>query len=147
MPGRLQVTLLTCPVGTILQVCRVRSLVLLLTLSVLLYLLLLFPSPHQAGVPDRLVPVGSDCASQRRAVSRCSVYPRSETRVRVGSGVWPGLPVGEAGQSWKRALFLLSQAFLSERQARVKSECYSSLAQPFGRRLDRPSGLSFRYLG
>ena len=48
-------------------------------LSALPYLLRPFPGPHRAGVPGRLVPVGSDCASQRRAVSRGSVYPRSKS--------------------------------------------------------------------
>ena len=106
-------------------------------LSALPYLLCMFPGPHRAGVPGRLVPVGSDCANWRRAVSRGSVHPRLETRVRVGSGIWPGLPVeeairrragvgsercsslmrpsvGEAGQSQKRAPFLLGQAFRLE---------------------------------
>ena len=51
-----------------------------------------------------------------------------------------------AGRSQKRALFLLGQAFLSERRTEVESKRCSSLARPFGRRLDHPSGLSFRYL-
>ena len=94
-----------------------------------------FLGPYRVGVPGRLVTVGSDCASRRRAVSRGSAHPRSETQVRVGawrralSFPWPGLPVGEAGQSRKRALglpvgeagqsrkramFLLGQAFRLE---------------------------------
>ena len=68
----------------------------------------LFPGPFRAGIPDRLVLVGSGCASRRRAVSRASAYPGRRRGVRVGS---------------------------------------SALARPSGRRLDRPSGLSFRYLG
>ena len=60
------------------------------------YFLRPFPSPYRAGVPGRFVPVGSDCAGQRGAVSKGLVHPWSETRVGVGSGVWPGLPVGEA---------------------------------------------------
>ena len=111
-------------------------------LSVLFYLLCLFPSPYRVGVPGRLVSVGSDCASRRRVVSRGSVHPRSETRVGIKSGVWPGLSVGEAGQSRKEALFLLGQAFRSERRVGVGSERRSSLARPSGRRLDRPSSLS-----
>ena len=87
-------------------------------LSVLPYLLRPFPGPHRTGVPGRLVPVGSDCASRRRAVSRGSVHPRSETGVRVGSGVWPGLPVGEAVRG----------------RAGVGSEHCSSLVRPSGRR-------------
>ena len=76
------------------------------------------------------------------------MHPQPETRVRVGSGVWPDLPVeeairrwagggsqafrserpseggleteasapvGEVGRSWKRAPFLLGQAFRWER--------------------------------
>jgi len=53
--------------------------------------------------PSRLVPVGSDCASQRRAVSRGSVHLRLERRVGVRSG-------------------RLGQDFRSERQAGVGSE-------------------------
>ena len=116
-------------------------------LSALPYLLHPFPGPHRAGVPGRLVPVGSDCASRRRAVSRGSAHPQSETQVGVESGVWPGLSVGEAGQSRKRALFLFGQAFRSESQAGVRSERCSSLARPSGRRLDRPSSLLISYLG
>ena len=65
-------------------------------LSALPYYLRLFPSPYRAGVPGQLVSVGSDCASRKGAVSRGSVHLRSEKRVGVGSGVGPGLPVGEA---------------------------------------------------
>ena len=87
-------------------------------LSALPYLLSPFPGPHRAGAPGRLVLVGSDYASRRRAVSSGSAHPRLETRVEVGSNVWPGLPVGEAVQ--RRAgvgserCFLLSEAFRSE---------------------------------
>ena len=102
-------------------------------LSVLFYLLCPFPGPHRAGVPGRLVPVGSNCASRRRAVSKDPVYPRSETRVGVRSVVWPGFPVEEAGRSRKRALFF-GQAFRSERWAGVRSERCSSTARPSGRR-------------
>jgi len=58
---------------------------------------------------------------------------------------WLGLAVGEASQSQKRASALLSQAFRSERRARVRSGCRSSLARPSGRRLDRPSTLSLGF--
>jgi len=137
MPRRLQGTLLTCPVGTVLQVYRVRFLVLRLTCAPCLTCSARFLGPHRAGLPGLLVLVGSDCQSRRRAVSRGSVHPRSQTWVGVRSSVWldlpveepgqswkqglsigelgqsrkQGLPVGEAGQSRKRALFLLSQAF------------------------------------
>ena len=56
-------------------------------LSVLAYFLCPFPGPYRAGVPGRLVPVGSDCASWRGAVSRGLAHSQSEKRVRVGSGV------------------------------------------------------------
>ena len=105
------------------------------------------PGPHRAGVPGRLAPVGSNCASQRRAISRGTVHPRSETWVGVGSkrrstlarpsgqrdgpeleasdvSLWPGLPVGEAGRSRKRVLFLFGQAFRLERRARVGIETF-----------------------
>ena len=82
-----------CPVG-------VQGTVLgfAVDLGALPYLLRPFPGPHRAGVPGRLVPVGSDCVSRRKVVSRGSVHPQSETQVGVGSGAWPGLPVGEAIQ-------------------------------------------------
>jgi len=80
------------------------------------------------------------------------------------------LPVGEASWSRRRASSLLGQAFRSERRVgvgsdgsehrsslarpsgrrgRLESEAStcSSLVRPSGRRLDRPSGLSFRYFG
>ena len=62
-------------------------------LSALPYFLHPFPGPYRAGVPGRLVLVGSDCASWRKAVSRGLVHPQSEMRVRVGSGVWLGFLV------------------------------------------------------
>ena len=76
-----------------LQVYRVRTLVLRFELCALPYFLCPFYGLYRAGVPGRLVPVGSDRASQRRVVSRGLTHPRSETWGRVGSGVWPGLPV------------------------------------------------------
>ena len=71
-----------CPAGvqgTVLDI--------VVDLIALPYFLRPFPGPHRAGVPGRLVPVGSDYASQRKAVSRGSVHPRSETRVGVVGGV------------------------------------------------------------
>ena len=118
MPGRLKGTLLTCPVGYCPAGVQGMVLGIAVDLSALPYLLHPFPSPHRVGVPGRLVPVGSDCASRRRAISRGSAHPRSETRVGVESGVRPGLPVGEAIRRW----------------ARVESERCSSLVRPFGRR-------------
>ena len=78
----------TIPVGD-----RVRSLVSWFDLSALPCFLYSFPGPFWAGVPGRLVLVGSGCASQRRAVSRASVNPsrRHGVRVGVGGSALPGL--------------------------------------------------------
>ena len=65
-------------------------------LSALPYFLRPFPSPYQAGLPGRLVLVGSDCTSWRGAKSR---------------GFNASL-IGEAGQSQK---WCFGQAFQSER--------------------------------
>ena len=99
-------------------------------LSALPYFLCLFPGPYRAGVPDRLVLVGSDRASWRRVVSRGLAHPRSEAWVGVESSALArpsdrrGHP--EAGWRPKRALqsekwvevrkqvpFLLGQTFQS----------------------------------
>ena len=68
-----------------LQVYMVRSPVLWFDLCALPYFLRLFPGPYRAGVPGRLVPVSSDCASQRGAVSRGSAHPgrRQESELEV----------------------------------------------------------------
>ena len=113
-------------------------------LNALPYFLRPFPGPYRAGVPGRLIPVGSDCASRRGAISTGLVHSRSEKRVRVGSGAL-ARPSGrrdrpEAGWRPKRAL-------RSERWAGVGSGCRSSSARPSGRRLGRLSGLSSRYFG
>ena len=100
-------------------------------LSALPDFLRLFPGPYRAGVPSRSVPVGSDCASRRGAVSRGLAFSCLEKRVGVESGVWPSLPVGEAVR----------------RRAGVGSGRRSSSARPSDRRLDHPSGLSSRYFG
>ena len=84
-----------------LQVYRVWSLVLRLDLCALPYFLRPYPGPQRAGVPGWWVPVGSNRAGRMRALSSGSVHPRSKTRVKVGSGVWPSLPIGEA--IWRRA--------------------------------------------
>ena len=116
-------------------------------LSALSYLLrlILWVLTEQASLFDRFL-VGSDHAGRRRAVSRGSVYSRSEKRAGVGNERHPFLAKPsdrrgclEVGRCWKRALFLLREAFRSERQVGVRSERRSSLARPFGRRLDRPS--------
>ena len=57
----------------------------------------MYPCPDRAGVPGRLIPVGSDRASRRRAVSRGWAYPRSESVGSESEVVFgPGLPIGEA---------------------------------------------------
>ena len=117
MPRRLQGTLLTCPIGYCPIGVQGMVLGIAVDLSALPYLLRLFPGPHRAGVPGRLIPVGSDCASWRRAVSRGSVHPRSETWVRVGA---------------RRRAF--GQALRSEKRVGVRSERCSSSVRPSGRR-------------
>ena len=123
---------------------RVWSLVLWFDLCALPYLLRLFPGPYRAGVPGRLVLVGSDCASWRRAVSRAWHIPGRTCGVRVGSSALArpsgsrGCP--EAGWRPKRAL-------RSERWAGVGSGHRSSSARPFDWKFDHPCGLLFRYLG
>ena len=79
-------------------------------LSALPYFLCLFPGPYRAGIPGRLVPVDSDCASQRRAVSRGSVYPWSEMRVK--------------------AEVVFGQAFRSERPSGGGPELEASIVPP-----------------
>ena len=72
-----------------LLVYRVRSPILQFDLCALPYFLRPFLGPYRAGIPGRLVPVGSNCTSWRRVVSRGLAHPQSETqvRVRVRSGV------------------------------------------------------------
>jgi len=113
-------------------------------LGALSYHLRLFPGPYRAGISGRLVPVGSNCVSRSGVISRGSAHPRSEKRVRVRSGVGPGLPVGEAVR--RRAE---DQSELSGRRGRPESEAGAVPPRPglsVGD-LDRPSGLSCRYLG
>ena len=127
-----------------LQVYRVWSPVLWFDLCALPYFLRLFPGPYRASVPGRLVPVGSECASWRRAVCRGLVHPQLETRVGVGSSAL-ARPSGRRGRP--EAGWRPKRALRSERWAGVGSGRRSSSARPSGRKLDRPSGLSFRYLG
>ena len=54
-------------------------------LCALPYFLRPFPGPFRAGVPGQLVLAGSDCASQRRAVSKVFAYPGRRRGVGVGS--------------------------------------------------------------
>ena len=85
-----------CPVGVQGTVLGIA-----VDLSALPYFLRPFLGPYRAGVPSRLVPVGSECASWRIVVGRGVAHPRSETRVGVGSSAlarpssWRGRP--EAG--------------------------------------------------
>ena len=81
-----------------LQVYRVRSLVSWFDLCALPCFLRSFPGPFRAGVPGRLVLVGSGCAGRRRAASRVFAYPGRRRGVGVGSSVlarpsdWRGRP-------------------------------------------------------
>ena len=87
--GRLQSTV---PVGD-----RVRSLVSWFDLSALPCFLRSFPGPFRAGVPGELVPVGSGCASRRRAVSRVFTYPSRRRGVGVRSSAL-ARPSGRRGR-------------------------------------------------
>ena len=94
-------------------------------LGALFYFLRPFPGPYRAGIPGRLVLVGSDCASRRRAVSRGLAHPWMETWVGVRKWCLAN-PSGRRGRSkvgrcQKRALFLLCEAFRSKRRAEIGS--------------------------
>jgi len=65
-------------------------------LCALPYFLRSFPGPYRAGVPGRLVLVGYDRASRRRAVSRGLRIPGRRRGLESGVVLWPGVPVGEA---------------------------------------------------
>ena len=78
-----------------LQLYRIRSLVSWFDLYALSYFLWTFPGPYRAGVPGRLVPVGSDCASRRGGVSRGSTHSRRRSGSEPEVVFWPGLPFGE----------------------------------------------------
>ena len=138
MFGRLWCILLTRPNSSVLQVCRVRSLMLRLTRASCLTCSVRFLGLHRAGVPGRSFPSRIQPPGRRRAVSRGSVYSRSKKRVGVGS------VVGQAFRSERRA-GVGSEAFRSERRDKVGSERRSSLARPSSRRLDRRSGLSLGF--
>ena len=71
-------------------------------LSALPYFLRPFPGPHRAGVPDRLVLVGSDCASRRGAVGRGQRFPSWRSGPESEVAFWPGLPVQETVQRQAR---------------------------------------------
>ena len=64
------------------------------------------PVPFEWGAPGRMAPVGSECASQRRAVSRVPTSlgwrdTGSESRGRSRKQRFgPGLPIGET--AWRR---------------------------------------------
>ena len=81
------------------------------------YFLRLLLGLFRAGVPGRLVPVGSGCVSRRRAMSRASTYPSQRHGVGVESSALArpsgrrdvqrrletevSAPVGEVGRSRK----------------------------------------------
>ena len=77
MPGRLQSTISAGVQGTVLGI--------VVDLNALPYFLRPFPGPHRAGVPGRLVLVGSDCVSRRRVVSKVFAYPGKRRGVGVKS--------------------------------------------------------------
>ena len=97
-------------------------------LSALPYFLRLFPGPYRAGVPGRLVPVGSECACWRKAVSRGLVHPQSEMRVGVGSSAL-ARPFGRRGRS--EAGWRPKRALRSERWAGVRKRAPLLLGQTF----------------
>jgi hypothetical protein len=122
-----------------------------------------FLEPHRAGILGRSVLVdftmlvGEEsyavvgCIPGRRRGSESAALLARPSGRRGGSESeasnvpWLGLPVREVGQSQKQGMFLLSQAFQSERRAKVGSGRHSSLARPSDRRLDHPSGLSLGF--
>ena len=111
-----------------LQVYMVWSLVLRFDLCALPYFLRTFPGLYRAGVPGRLVPVGSDCASWRRAVSRVVAHSWSETRVGVRSSAL-ARPSGRRGHP--EAGWRLKRALRSERWAGVGKRAMFLLGQTF----------------
>jgi len=83
--------------------CRVRSLVPWFDLCALPCFLGMSPGPCRAGIPGRLIPVGSDRASRRRAVSRGWAYPQSdsagsESEVVLSEAVLLARPSGRRGR-------------------------------------------------
>ena len=118
-------------------------------LSVLPYLLHPFPVSSLSGCPRSVGPsllrlrqleksckqrfgaslIGKVGQSQKRCLSRPSGWRRGPELEASDVPPWPGLSVREAGQSRKRALFLLGQAFRSE---------IGSLFWPVVRFLGRP---------
>ena len=118
MSERLRCILLTRPDSTVLQVCKVRPLVLQLDWSAPPYLLCPFPRFSPSGRP-------------RSVVSQSALASRSEKSYKQRFDV---LLVGEASQSRRQASSLLGQAFRLERRAGVRSERRPFSARPFGRR-------------
>ena len=166
MSERLESTLLAWPGSTVLQVCRVQSLVLRFDLSALPYLLrlILWVLTERTSLFGRF-PGGSDHVGRRRAVSRGSVYSRSEKWVGVRSerrplldrpsgrksgseskaSVAPSLarPFGRRGKSESEASIApsLARPFGRRGGSESKASIIPSVARPSGRRLDRSSGL------
>ena len=135
MPGRSQ--------GTVLQMYMVRSLVLRLTWVPCLAFSVCFLLLTEWASPVGWVPVGSDYASQRGVVNAGSVHLVGEAgRSRKFRLARPSSRRGRLEAGWRP-----KRVLRSERRAGVGSGRRSSLARSSGLRLDRPSGMSFRYLG
>ena len=95
MSGRLQSMLLARLDSTVLQVCRVRSSVLRLTLSALPYLLRLILRSSSSGRPWSVVPSRPrPCRSGKSCEQRFGVSPVEKGGwSRTVSPPWPGLSV------------------------------------------------------
>ena len=95
MPGRLQGTLLTCPVDIVLYVYRVRSLILRFDLSILPYLLRSFHGSPPSGCPRSVSPsrlrLRQSEKSCKQRFGASPVKDAGQSRKRR----WPGLPFGD----------------------------------------------------
>jgi len=90
----------TVCVRAVTEYCSMQGMVpgtVVLTCESCLAFLRMFPGLYRAGIPGRLISVGSDHASQRRTMSKGWAYPRSESVESESEVVFgPGLPIGEA---------------------------------------------------
>jgi len=90
----------TVYVRVVMEYCFVQGMVpgtVVLTCEPCLAILRTSHCPYRAGVPGRLISVGSDRASRRRTVSRGWAYSRSESAGSESEVVFGlGLPIGEA---------------------------------------------------
>ena len=90
----------TVCVRAVTEYCSMQGMVpgtVVLTCESCLAFLRMFPGLYRAGIPGRLISVGSDRASRRRTVSRGWAYSRSESAGSESEVVFGlGLPIGEA---------------------------------------------------